>query len=165
LFGGIARSQPLIQKALRQHRDGFAVGFAFRRIASTRQFGPQLFEVFDDPVVHDGHRTGFVGMRIFGGRAAVGGPSGVADAGFTGQGIMDQKVRQVDQFANGATTIQNATVYCGDARAVIAAIFQTFQRLDQRGGGFVVSKNADNTTHGINLPIWRLSPREALKIT
>ena len=42
---------------------------------------------------------------------------------------------------------QCAVVDGRDARAVIAAIFQPFQGLDQNGGGFVLPQNTYNSTH------------------
>jgi hypothetical protein len=103
--------------------------------------------------MHHGHRAFLVGMGIGLGRRAMGGPAGVPDAGLAGQGLMDQPVGQVDQLAHRAAAIQIAPVQRGDARAVITAIFQTLERLEDQGGDLVGAKNADDAAHGSSLSL------------
>ena len=72
------------------------------------QFGFQLGEVLDDAVVNHRHLAREVGVGVFGGRRAVGGPAGVADADGSGQGITRQHLFQVLQLARRAPPLQSA---------------------------------------------------------
>jgi hypothetical protein len=81
------------------------------------------------------------------GGGAVGGPAGVADAGLAGEGLVDEEVGEVDELAHGTAAVKLAGVDRGDAGAVIAPVFEPFQRLDQEGRCFMISKDPDNTTH------------------
>ena len=80
----------------------------------------------------------------------MGGPAGVANAGFPSQRIVHQFIRQVDQFANRAATIQHAVVHGRNACAVIAAILKTLECFNQNGRDFVCAQYPYNTTHIIN---------------
>ena len=57
-----------------------------------RQFFAQLFEVFNNTIVNDGHGPGLMWMGVFGGGHAMGGPAGVADARLASKRLMNQKI-------------------------------------------------------------------------
>ena len=76
--------------ATEQHGGDLGVGLAAERVAVGEQLGLDLGEVLDDAVVDDGELVvvGEVRVRVGVGRAAVGGPAGVADAGrAVGEGV------------------------------------------------------------------------------
>jgi hypothetical protein len=63
----------------------------------------------------------------------------MAYARFARQGFFNQTVRQVYQLANGPAAFEMACVDRGDAGAVIAAVFQAFERFDQDWSDLVIS--------------------------
>ena len=67
-----------------------------------------------------------------------------------GQRVVDQKIRQVHQLADSAAAVKFAVVHGGNAGAVVAAIFETAQRLDQSGCNFVLTQNANDTAHSLH---------------
>ena len=136
-----------VQMVAQQVADGFGVGFRFEHRPTGGKLGAQLAEVFDNAIVNHRHAARQMRMGVQGGRRAMGGPAGVADAGFAGQGVVDQKIGEVDELAHRATTVQLALVDGGDPGAVIAAILQPLQRLDQKGGHFVMAQNPNNSAH------------------
>src|SRR6056297_1829959 len=97
--------------------------------------------------MHHGDGPGLVRVCVHLGRGTMGGPAGVTDAGFTGQRMMHQQIREIDQLAHGAPTVEPSVVQRGDPGAVIAAIFQPPQRLDKDRGGLVIAQNSDNSAH------------------
>ena len=61
---------------------------------------------------------------------------------------MHQKVGKVHQLADGAAAVHAPRIADrGDTGAVIAAIFQSLQRLDDDRGGFVLAEDTDNSAH------------------
>ena len=144
---GLDRGQALIHQHPQGQGDGLGIGFRFRVKARRLDRRTQLAEVLDDAVMHHGHGARAVGVGVHRGRRAMGGPAGVADAGFAGEGIVDQKVRKVDQLAHRAAAVQFAPVHRCNARAVIAAIFQPLQRLDDQRCNFVIAQDPNNSAH------------------
>ena len=134
--------------ALCQQGDGLCVRFG----RELKPFGSKLItklaEVLDDAVMHNGHVARAMWVGVVGCRRAVGGPTGMADAGFARKRVVDQRVRQVHQLADGATTTQLAFRVDGcNARTIIAAVFQPLQCFDKDRRCFVITKNPYNTTH------------------
>src|SRR6185312_15050652 len=110
-----------------------------------------LAEILDDAVMHQRHARGGMRMRvIFGGRA-MGGPARMADAGAPGERMLRQGFGQLRQFARRAAALDMPAGQRGDARGVIAAIFQAAQRLEDKRGRVVASRDADDSAHGSNL--------------
>jgi len=71
-----------------------------------------------------------MGIRLGGG--AMGGPAGMPDPGMAAKRIKNQPVRQIHQLAHRAAAIQPARIVNRrDAGAVVTAIFQSAQRIDQ----------------------------------
>ena len=145
-------ARPWSRIGLAEERDGFGVGLGLRRRSPWRRDRRGAPEVLDDAVVDDGDGPGLVRMGVGDGRRAVGGPAGMADARLAGQRVMHQQVGEIDELARrrGGGRV-DAVVDRGDTGAVIAAIFQAFQRLDNDRGRFVLSEDSDNTAHMVNL--------------
>ncbi len=86
-------------------------------------------------------------MGIALGGRAMGGPARVADPGAAGERRPVQRRRQVGQLALGAAAVDVAVHQGGDAGAVIAAIFQALQRLQQHGGRRSGPDHAHDAAH------------------
>ena len=157
------RGEPLADQVAGQLRNGFGVGLGFRDDAVAGEFGPKLAEVFDDAVMDHRDGTVAVGVGVRLRRRAVGRPAGVADAGAPFQRVVHQRVRQVDKLADLAPAVQRAVVVDGgDARAVIAAVFQPPQRLDQLRASLVAAQNAHDPAHLSRSPAPIPPPRSPL---
>ena len=117
--------------------DDLGVGFGDELVALGGEFALQLEIVLDDAVVDDDDAAGAVAMRmgvLFGG-AAVRGPAGVADAEGAVERMLAQDLFQVAQLAGSAAHFERCAAWAadGDARRVVAAIFQAPQPLDDDG--------------------------------
>src|SRR6185437_14573737 len=134
------------------HRLG--VGVRAEHHAVGLQLGAQLVEVLDDAVVYHRDPAGQVGVRVrvAVGRRAVGGPSGVPDAGMPGQVQLGQFGVQVVDPAGLLGAAQPAVV--GDHShpgGVVAAVLQLAQALHdhvQRRTGTHVSNDAAHGHQG-----------------
>ena len=103
--------------------------------------------VLDDAVVHHRDRAGLVGVGVADGGAAVGRPAGVADAGVAADRVLDQEVGEGDELAYGAAAREVAVLQRGDAGAVVAAVLQPLQRLEDERGHLVVAQDRDDAAH------------------
>ena len=94
-----------------------------------------------------------VGMRISFGRRAVRGPTCVADAGFSLDGRAAQRRNEVFQFAHSAPHFDGVGAAVvgatgdGDARRIVAAIFQFAQPRRQNRRGLPSANVSNNSTH------------------
>jgi hypothetical protein len=81
-FGAIGDFSTVLFDLLDEVGDDFGVGFGDEDVALGGEFALELEVVFDDAVVDDDDAAGAVavGVGVFFGGAAVGGPAGVADA-------------------------------------------------------------------------------------
>ncbi len=95
------------------------------------QLAPQLGEILDDAVVHDGEPVGGVRMGVVLGRPAVRRPAGVTDADRAGERLARKPLLEIFEFAFGAAARQHAVFERGDAGRIIAAIFEALERIDQ----------------------------------
>ena len=107
----------------------------------------QLAEVLDDAVVHHRDAVGGVRMGVALGRPAVGRPAGMADADDAGERLAREPVLEVAQLALGAPAVELAVLQRGDARGIVAAIFEPLERVDQRARHRLAPENADNAAH------------------
>ena len=160
LLGGVAGGEALVEERLAEKRYGFGVCLCLGAVALLCELFTKRLEILDDPVVDDGNGARAVRVRVqFGGRA-MGRPTGVADASFSGKRFVNEEVGQVDEFAYGSAPVEPALVHGRDPGAVISPIFQPFQRFDQRGRRLVIPKNSNNTAHYINPSVSRPWRRE-----
>jgi len=107
----------------------------------------QLAEILDNAVMD--HRDPVVGVRVgivFVG-AAMRRPAGVAEADVAGQRRFLQFILQIAQLAAGPQPRQPAVFQRGDARRIIAAIFQTLQRVDKSRRHGLAPQNSYNAAH------------------
>ncbi len=86
-------------------------------------------------------------MGVALGRRAVGGPARVADAGEARERFLLQKLDELDELAGAAAALDVAVDKRGDARRVIAAIFEPLQRLDDQRRNLARSRNTDDAAH------------------
>ena len=107
-------------------------------------------EILDDAVVHDGDALVHVRMGVALHRLAVRGPARVADAGAPLQGLVGEPQLQVLELALGAPAVEVAVLDGGDARQVIAAVFQPPQRIDEVARDRLLPENADDPAHASN---------------
>ena len=88
-----------------------------------------------------------VGVGVDDARRAVGRPAGVADPGAAGQGVGHQEVGQLDELAHGSAAGEPALVHGGDPGAVVAAVFEAPERVDQDRRGLVPAEVAHDAAH------------------
>ncbi|MCK7579976.1 MAG: hypothetical protein MZV65_32750 [Chromatiales bacterium] len=89
-----------------------------------------------------------VRMGVGFGRLAVGGPAGVADGRHWSRGaVVTHLGDQMVEFADGFEATQCARLQYGEARRIIAAIFQLAQSREHDRGGFLRADVADDSTH------------------
>ena len=135
--------------------DRLGIGFRAEFLALGLQLRPQFGVVFDDAVVHQGDERRAVRVGVaFGGRA-VGRPAGMADADAAGQGVPLQRVGEVAKLALGSAAVDVAVHQGGDAGAVIAAVFQAAQCVENDRGGGTGADYTDNATHSASFLLSR----------
>ncbi len=89
-----------------------------------------------------------VGVGVFFGGAAVGGPAGVADAVGALDGVLGQDVGEVAELAGGAAELERvAAAGDGDAGGVIAAVFEAGEAFHDDGDAGFGADVSDDSTH------------------
>src|SRR3569832_2928262 len=116
-------------------------------MALGHELGPQLAEVLDDAVVHDGDLGARMRVRVQLGRGAVGRPAGMADAGMAGQWVAVEHRAQIAELARRAAARDVPAHQGGDARRVVAAILETLECIEDDGRDVARARNADYSTH------------------
>ena len=88
-----------------------------------------------------------MGVGVFFGGAAVGGPAGVADAVGSLDGILGEDFGEVAELAGGSAELKRVTTAgYGDACGVIAAVFEAGEALhDDRDAGLGADVTDDST--------------------
>ena len=150
-----------------QMRDDFGVGFGLEDVAFALELFLQRQEVFDDAVVDDDDVAGAVAVRmgVFFGGAAVRGPAGMADAVVAIDRIEAQDVFEVAKFTRRAADAEGLIVAVdGDARGIIAAVFEAFQAIQNDRNGALRAHIADNSAHKFIVRNGGLEGRFALVI-
>ena len=132
--------------------DHFGVGVAGEGGAVAHQLFLQLAEILDDAVMHHRHQLGHMRVGIGFDRLAVGRPAGMADAGVTQQRLTLEPFLEIAQLAFGAPPAEMAVLDGGDARGIVAAIFQTLQRVDQLFGNRSFAEDTNDAAHRPLLP-------------
>ena len=106
--------------------------------ALVRQEFAQVLIVFNNAVVHNRKPARFarVRVRVFIGRLAVRRPARMADA---------------DRTADFRAAVELVVrAHNGDARGVIAAVFQAFEPVEQNGRHLLQARISDNSTHNLS---------------
>jgi hypothetical protein len=87
-------------------------------------------------------------MRIFVRRRAMGGPTGVAKADDAGKGFaVEQGPEAVIDLAGAFPDFQFAVAENRQPGAIVAAVFQPAQPIEQDWGGLLFPDIANNSTH------------------
>ena len=95
--------------------------------------GLEVEIVLDDAVVHDDQPAGAVavGMRVFLGGAAMGGPPRVAQAVAAGDRVGGQHLFEPRELARASPHVETPGVHQRDAGRVVAAVLEPAQPFDQ----------------------------------
>src|SRR6266404_1253391 len=126
----------------------FGIGFRSEHVAQAFQIGAQCLVILDDPVVHDGHAVARdVRVGVVRGRNAMGGPSGMRDADVAADRSRVECVLENLHLADGPQTGDPATLEHGDARRIIAAVFQATQSLHEDGNRVALRNDTHDSTH------------------
>ena len=152
--GGDGFCQVAVVELLDQVRDDFAVRVGREFVSGGFQAFPQIGVVFDDAVVDDGEETFLVGMRMgiaFAGDA-VRGPAGMRDAGVHVLLAGGTLRLQVDDFADGFDGQDGFPVQETDARGIVAAVFQAFESVDEKGESGLRPGVSYNSAHNLISP-------------
>ena len=127
--------------------DDLGVGLGLEDRAFGLELGAQGAVVLDDAVVDDGDAAGLVGVGVALGRLAVGRPAGVADAGVAADRVADEEVGEGDELADRAPALEPPLVEGGDAGAVVAAVLEALQRLEDQRRDLVAAEDGDDAAH------------------
>ena len=159
--------------AAEQDRGRLGVGLAAERVALGEQLGLDLGEVLDDAVVDDGELVvvGEVRVRVGVGRAAVGRPARVADAGrAVGQRVVDEVVAEHLELARALAHAQApVAVDDGDAGGVVSPVLEPREAREEDGLAVARAHVSDDSTHAPNPTVarWahpeREAPRQSLR--
>ena len=148
---GVPPGSGVVLNLLDEVGDDFGIGFGDELVALGGEFALEVEVVFDDAVVDDDDAAGAVamGMGIFFGGAAVGGPAGVADAEGAVEGMLAQNFFEIAQLAGGAADFEQGCVGAadGDAGGVVAAVFEAAQALNDDGDDLLTADVADDSAH------------------
>ena len=136
-----------LQLAGDEMSDHLSVSVAGEGGAVAHQLFFQLTEILDDAVMHHRHQLGHMRVGIGFDRLAMGGPAGMADAGVAHQRLALEAVFEITQLAFGAPPRQVAVLDSGDARGIVAAIFEALQRVDQLFGDRPFAEDANDAAH------------------
>ncbi len=126
---GPAPGEPLLD----QVRNTLRVGFRGEGVAGLLQTGSQVLEVLDDPVVDHGHPPCAVQVRmgVLIGRGAVRRPPRVTHPdGARKRSLLAQRGFQLAELAGPLHDAEADTVDHGDARRVVAAVFEPAKTLE-----------------------------------
>src|SRR5712671_2040845 len=86
-------------------------------------------------------------------RRAMRGPARMTDAGESRQRLVVEQFHELVELARAAAAIDATAVQRSDARGIIAAIFQTLERIHDQGRHVARSGNADDATHDSTVPV------------
>ena len=106
--------------------------------------------VFYDAVVDDDEGSGAVavGVGVFFGGAAVGGPAGVADAVGAVDGVFGEDVGEVAELAGGSAELEGvAAAGDGDAGGVVSAVLEAGEAFHDDGDAGLRADVTDDSTH------------------
>ncbi len=130
--------------------DDLGIGSAMEDHAVGFELALQDSVILDDAVVdhRDGPVTADVRMSVAVGGRPVRGPAGMADAGASADRAVAQELHQVGDAAGAFADLQTAAVQHRQPGAIVAAILQPAQAVQERGLCFAIADVTDNATHG-----------------
>src|SRR5580692_811072 len=103
----------------------FGIGFGLEFVAAREQLVAQLAEILDDAVMHQRYARGRMRMRVDLCRLAMRGPARMADARMACERMVVQHRVETVKLAGRAAAFDFAIYKRGDARRVVAAIFES----------------------------------------
>ena len=129
----------------------FGVGVAVKSVSAFNQGLLERVVVLDDAVVDQRQLAVaaevWVGVDVVG--WAVGGPAGVPDSKVAGGHVVADVGQEIVDLALLAVVSETALrVDDGNPRAVISAVFESLEPLDDEGKGGLLTKVSDDSTHG-----------------
>ena len=131
-------------------RQDLGVGLGAQLVAARLQLGAQLQVVLDDAVVDDDDVAGAVAVRVgvVVRRLAVRRPARVADAGARRRDTRPRApARSAESLPAPLVTLDLAVVEDGDAGAVVAAILEPLQSIEQQRRRVTLARVADDAAH------------------
>ena len=126
LLRRLARSEFVLD----YERGDLGVRLGRERMALGGELVTQRPEVFDDAVVDHRESRRRVGMGVGLGRLAMRRPAGVADADRAREGMGRELGLEILEFALGAPPLEPPVLEGRDAGRVVAAVFESLERLD-----------------------------------
>ncbi|MNZ82960.1 hypothetical protein D3C78_1016750 [compost metagenome] len=148
-FQRVGQLRQTLQLVVQQVDDGLGVGFRAEHITEGLELLAQLFVVLDDAVVH--HRqVAAREMRVGVGLAghAVRRPARVGDAQTAGERLFGQRLLQRGDLADAAAAAQPAVLAIDrHPGAVVAAVFEALEALDENGTDITLGDGANNSAH------------------
>src|SRR5208282_4514471 len=133
----------------------FRIGLATEDVALGLELLLEGGVVFDDAVMDDGDGAiaAYVRVGIGVGGAAVGRPARVADAVAARGRLLGKKSRQLRDSTRMLADVHPGTGHRGQARAIVAAVFQPLEPLDQDRLRLTPADVTDNSTHAGGSPL------------
>ena len=128
-------------------RDHLGIGLRGEHVAVGLQFGAQRSMILDDAVVHDRDLARHVRMCVVLTGHAMGGPTGVGDAALARDAPLCLQLAQHRDLALGPQPDDAGFGLHGDARRIVAAVFQCLQAGDEVGDDVAPGTDAHDSTH------------------
>ena len=119
--------------------------------------------IFNNAVVHDDDFSGAVTMRVgvFFSRASMRRPSGVADPILTVDWVRRDDLFETIEFSGAAPNLNVAVFNESNPGRIVAAIFQSFETVDQNLNNRLGPEIANNAAHAGNyVREWSSGARE-----
>src|SRR6185369_4330563 len=139
----------MAQLVLDEMADDLRVGLGLEFMAGGREALLELQIILDDAVVHDDELLRAIGVRmgVLFRWAAVRGPAAVAEPDLAVHGRRRQQVGQLADLADAAAQLQPAAVQDGDARRVVAPVFEALEALEQDRRNLLAADVPDDAAH------------------
>ena len=144
---GCHRALVQLHMVVQQCRRYFGIGLGQEVISFTLQPLPQRPVVFYNAVMHQRHTALPVGVGIHIIGHTMGGPAGVPDAAVAGKALVAAGGPQVAQPPCRLDDLYFSLVPQGNTGAVIAAVFQVFQPMQQLFPGVLRPRITNDSTH------------------
>ena len=132
--------------------DDLGIGVARERGPFRHELSFQLVEVLDDAVMHHRHLLRHMRVRICLDGLAMGGPARMPDACIAEERGRSQPIFQIAQLALGAPPSEMPILDGRHAGRIVAAIFESLQRVDELCRDRSLTEDANNAAHRPLLP-------------
>ncbi len=127
--------------------DDFAIGLGRKDGPAGSEPLPESPEILDNAIVDDRHAVRCMRMRIAFRRRAMRCPARMANTDRTVERPVVERLFEIEEFAFRAPSLDFAMRQRCDAGAVVAAIFEPLQCLEDNRGNGLRSDDADNSAH------------------